>query len=89
MEEQKQYCDDLLEWCDNIHSNWNNMKPTFLKLVDRENLEEWEGSCRQLKEKLQADLKADFDDYKTAKSLYKQWEQLFRESSAYQEEIEV
>jgi len=65
------------------------MKPRFSKLFDIESLEEWEGSCRQLKEKLQADIKADLEDYQTAQSLYEQWEKLFRESSAYQEEIEV
>ncbi|MEH7506028.1 hypothetical protein V7152_29450 [Neobacillus drentensis] len=89
MEEQKQYHDDLLEWCNNIYSNWESMKPRFSQIFDMESLEEWEGSFRHLKEKLQADLKADFDDYQTAKSLYEQWEQLFKESDAYQEEIEV
>ncbi len=88
MEEQKQYRDDLLEWCNNIYSNWESMKPRFSQLFDMESLEEWEGSCRQLKEKLQADLSVE-DDYQTAKSLYEQWEQLFKESNAYQEEIEV
>ncbi|MGF6953367.1 uncharacterized protein (UPF0262 family) [Neobacillus sp. B4I6] len=89
MEEQKQYRDDLLEWCNTIYSNWESMKPKVTKLFDMERLEEWEGSCRQLKEKLQADLNVDFDDYLTAKSLYEQWEQLFKETNAYQEEIEV
>ncbi|MBT2723968.1 hypothetical protein [Bacillus sp. ISL-46] len=89
MEEQKQYRDDLLEWCNTIYSNWESMKPKVTRLYDRERLEEWEGSCRQLKEKLQSDLNVDFDDYLNAKSLYEQWEQLFKETNAYQEEIEV
>ncbi|MGM0875411.1 MAG: hypothetical protein ACQEWV_11540 [Bacillota bacterium] len=29
-----------------------------------------------------------FDDYETAKSLYKQWELLDREANSYQEEVE-
>jgi hypothetical protein len=89
MEEQKQYNEELLEWCNNIYSNWEIMKPRFSKLFNLESLEEWEGSCRQLKEKLQADLRVDFDDYQAAKSLYEQWEQLFKVSSTYQEELEA
>ena len=89
LEEQPQYREDLLEWCNNIYSNWESMKPRFSQLFNMESLEEWEGSCRHLKEKLQTDLKADFDDYQTAKSLYEQWEQLFKESYAYKEEIGV
>ncbi|MEY2194059.1 hypothetical protein AB7942_15165 [Neobacillus sp. BF23-41] len=89
MEEQKQYRNDLLEWCNTIYSNWESMKPMVTKLYDRESLEEWEGSCRQLKEKLQSDLNVDFDDYLNAKSLYEQWEQVFKETNAYQEEIEI
>ncbi|MBT2727672.1 hypothetical protein J7E63_12070 [Bacillus sp. ISL-75] len=89
MEEKKQYRDDLLEWCNTIYSNWESMKPKVTKHYDRESLEEWEGSCRQLKEKLQSDLNVDFDDYLTARSLYDQWEQLFKETNAYQEEIKV
>jgi hypothetical protein len=89
MEEQKQYRDDLLEWCNNIYFNWESIKPKFSQIFDMESLEEWEGTCRQLKEKLQADLSVDLDDYQTAKSLYEQWEQLFKESNAYQEEIGV
>lgn len=87
MEEQKQYRDDLLEWCNTIYSNWESMKPRFSKLFDIKSLEEWEESCRNLKEKLQEDLKADFDDYQTAKGLYEQWEQLFKESNANKEAI--
>jgi hypothetical protein len=89
MEEQKQYHEELLKWCNNIHSNWESMKPRFSQLFEMESLEEWERSCLQLKEKLQADLRVEFDDYQTAKSLYEQWEQLFLELNTYQEEIEV
>ncbi|MEH7479583.1 hypothetical protein V7157_00440 [Neobacillus drentensis] len=89
MEEQKQYRNDLLEWCNTIYANWESMKPKVTKPYDMESLEEWEGSCRQLKEKLQSDLNVDFDDYLNAKSLYEQWEQLFKETNANQEEIEV
>jgi hypothetical protein len=89
MEEQKQYREELLEWCHNIYSNWESMKPRFLQLFEMESLEEWERSCLQLKEKLQADLRVEFDDYQTAKSLYEQWEHLFLESNTYQEKIEV
>jgi uncharacterized protein YlaN (UPF0358 family) len=89
MEEQKQYHDELLEWCNHIFSYCNSMKPRVSNHLDMERLEEWEGSCLQLKEKLQTDLNADYDDYLTAKSLYEEWEQLFRESNAFQEEIKV
>lgn len=65
------------------------MKPRFSKLFDMESLGEWEESCHQLKEELQKNLKADFDDYQKAKSLYEQWEQLFKESNAYKEVIGV
>jgi hypothetical protein len=85
IEEQKQYREDLLEWCDNIYFHWENIKPRFSKLFDIKSLEEWEKSNRELKGKLQTHLKVDFDDYKTAKSLYEQWELLHEESQGYQE----
>jgi CRISPR/Cas system CMR subunit Cmr4 (Cas7 group RAMP superfamily) len=85
MEEQKQYHDELLEWCNIMYYHCNRMKPMVSNLLEMEQLEEWEGSCRQLKDKLQADLNVDFDDYLTAKSLYEQWEQLRIETNAYQE----
>lgn len=31
MEEQKQYYEELLEWCNNIYSNWESMKLRFSK----------------------------------------------------------
>jgi hypothetical protein len=89
MEEKLKYREDLLDWCNNLYSYWNSMKPKVANHVDMERLGEWEGSCRQLQEKLQANLNVDFDDYLTAKSLYEHWEQIFRESNAYQEETEV
>ncbi|MBV7508929.1 hypothetical protein KW850_27380 [Bacillus sp. sid0103] len=89
MEEQKQYRDDLLEWCNNLYSYWNSKKSKVSELLDVECVKEWEGSCRQLKEKLQTDLNVDYDDYLTAKSLYEQCEQLFVETNTYQEELGV
>ncbi|MGG1679029.1 hypothetical protein ACIFOT_25385 [Neobacillus sp. NRS-1170] len=89
LEEQKQYREELLNWCNIIYSNWESMRPRFSKLFDIKSLEEWEESCLHLKEKLQADIKVDSDDYQTAERLYEQWELLFKESNAYQEEIEV
>ncbi|MEH7306522.1 hypothetical protein [Neobacillus drentensis] len=89
MEVQKQYRDDLLEWCNNLYSFWSSMKPKVSELLDVECVEEWEGSCRQLKEKLQTDLNVDYDDYLTAKSLYEQWERLFVEPNTYQEELKA
>jgi hypothetical protein len=87
MEEQKQYHDDLLEWCNHIYSYWNSMKPRVSDRFDMERLDEWEESCLQLTEKLQTNLNVDFDDYLTAKGLYEQWEQLFQESYSYQEKM--
>jgi hypothetical protein len=89
MNEQKQYRDNLLEWCNTVELTWESMKPRCSQLFGRESLKEWEESCRQLKVKLQEDTIADYDDYGTAKSLYEQLEQLYRESTVYQEEIEV
>ncbi|MGM0867571.1 MAG: hypothetical protein ACQEWF_23245 [Bacillota bacterium] len=86
--EQKQYREDLLEWCDNIYFHWESIKPRFSKLFDLKSLEEWEESYRKLKGKLQTDLQVDFDDYQTAKSLYEQWELLHEESQGYREEVE-
>ncbi|MFX3624476.1 MAG: hypothetical protein ACE3JP_10625 [Ectobacillus sp.] len=88
MEERKQYAEYLLEWCNHIHCYWESMKPRFSRLFDLKTLEEWEESCCELKEKLQEDLKADIVDFQTAKSLYEQWELLYRESQAYLEAIE-
>ncbi|WP_243459292.1 anti-repressor SinI family protein [Metabacillus bambusae] len=86
--EQKQYREDLLEWCNNIYFHWESIKPRFSKLFDLKSLEEWEMSYLELKEKLNTDLKVDFDDYQTAKNLYEQWELLHEESQGYREEVE-
>ncbi|WML57742.1 hypothetical protein [Neobacillus sp. PS2-9] len=85
IEEPHRYRDELLNWCMNLYANWENMKPRFSKLFDLESLEEWENSCRQLTVKLQSDNNADQDDYQTAIDLYEHWEELLKESSAYQE----
>lgn len=85
IENEEQYREDLLEWCNNIYFHWKSIKARFSKLFDIKSLEEWEDSCRELKEKLQTDLKVNFDDYQTAKSLYEQWELLNGEAFAYQE----
>lgn len=84
-EESHRYRDELLTWCLNMYSNWENMKPRFSKLFDMESLKEWEGSCLQLKEKLEADGNADSDDYQTAMNLFEQYQNLMKETYAYQE----
>jgi hypothetical protein len=63
------------------------MKPRYSNLVDKESLEGWEGLFSQLKEKLEADPTADYDDYETANTLYEQWEKLLEESYVLQKEI--
>ncbi|WP_028400235.1 hypothetical protein [Ectobacillus panaciterrae] len=90
IEDQKQYHEYLLEWCSDIYSHWENMRPMFSRLFDIKSLEEWEESCRELKEKLQEDLKVDSADlhFQTAKNLYEQWELLYSESLTYREEVE-
>ncbi|MCM3654084.1 hypothetical protein [Metabacillus litoralis] len=82
---QKQYREDLLEWCNNIYFHWKSIQSRFSKLFDLKSLEEWEESFRELKEKLQTDAEVDFDDYQIAKSLYEQWELLHKESQGYLE----
>ncbi|MDQ1147725.1 hypothetical protein QE429_004552 [Bacillus sp. SORGH_AS 510] len=84
-EESHRYRDELLTWCLNMYSNWENMKPRFSKLFDMESLKEWEGSCLQLKEKLEADGNADSEDYQTAINLFEQYQNLMKETYAYQE----
>lgn len=84
-EEQHRYREELLGWCMNMYSNWENMKPRFTKLFDLESLKEWEGACLQLKDRIEANGKADMDDYQTALNLFEQWEQLMKETYAYQE----
>ncbi|WP_099361603.1 hypothetical protein [Fredinandcohnia onubensis] len=85
--EEKQYHEELMEWCNNIYFHWQRMKPRFLKLFDLKSLEEWEESCLGLKEKLQTDRIADIDEYQTAQKLFEQWEILYRESINDQKEI--
>ncbi|WP_144550727.1 hypothetical protein [Bacillus sp. X1(2014)] len=88
MEDRKQYRDELLEWCNNFNSYCNSMKPKVSSRLDTESLEEWEGACHQLQEKLQADETVEFEDYLTAKGLYEQWEQLFKVDDFHQEEMD-
>jgi hypothetical protein len=89
LEELNQYRDNLLEWCNNLYSNWNKSKHRLSKLVDDENLEIWEGMYSELKERLQEDLPLDYEDYETANTLYEQWKNLLDESYSNQEELEV
>lgn len=86
-QKQKQYAEYLLEWCNHIYFHWENMKPRFSRLFDLKTIDEWEELCCELKEKLQGDLRADFVDFQIAKSLYEQWELLYRESQAYLETV--
>lgn len=86
MIEQKQYRDELLEWCHIAELNWERMKPRFSKLFDLESLKEWEETCRQLIAKLQEEQDVNLENYETAISLHEQLEQLYREANAYQEE---
>ncbi|MFP3123521.1 hypothetical protein OH784_12330 [Ectobacillus funiculus] len=87
MEEQKQYAEYLLEWCNHIYFYWKSMKPRFSRLFDLKTVDEWEELCYELKEKLQKELRADSVDFQIANSLYEQWELLYRESQAYLETI--
>lgn len=83
--EQKQYLENLLEWCNDTYSNWESMKPRFSKQFDLRSLEEWEESYHELKVKIHADLKEDFDHYQRAKDLYDQLDRLSKESYVVQE----
>jgi hypothetical protein len=89
VEELNQYREDLLDWCNNLYSNWNRTKPMLSNFFDNESLEGWEGMCSRLKDKLQEDLSIDYEDYETATTLYEQWERLLEGSFTYQEENEV
>jgi hypothetical protein len=77
--EEKQYREELMEWCDNIYFHWERMKPSFSKSFDLNSLEDWEESYVGLREKLESDIEADIDEYHTARSLYEQWELLYSE----------
>ncbi|MEH7252659.1 hypothetical protein V7111_11085 [Neobacillus niacini] len=85
MEKLNKYREDLLEWCNILNSNWNRTKPRLVNLVDNESLEEWEGLCSRLNEKLQKDLSLDYEDYETANTLYELWEKLCEELYSYQD----
>lgn len=84
--EEKQYREELLEWCDNIYFHWQRMKPRFSKSFDLKSLEDWEESYIGLREKLESDIDADIDEYHTARSLYEQWELLYSETTNNREE---
>lgn len=89
LEELNQYRENLLEWCDNLNTNWNKSKPRLLNLVDNETLEIWEGMYSEFKERLQQDLPLEYEDYETANTLYEQWKNLLDESYSNQKEMEV
>lgn len=89
LEELNQYRKTLLEWFDNLYSNWNKSKHRFSNLVDNKMLDIWEGMYSELKERLQEDLPLEYEDYETANTLYEQWKSLLDESYSDQEEIEV
>jgi hypothetical protein len=84
--ENKEYSIYLLEWCNNIHRNWERLKPRFSKLFDLKSLEEWENSCLYLREGLEKNLNLDsMEAFQTAINLYNQWEVLYREFDAHPE----
>ena len=88
LEEVNQYRENMLEWCNNLYTNWNKSKPRLSELVDNEILEIWEGMYSELTERLQEDLPVDYEVYETANTLYEQWKNLLDESYS-KEEIEV
>ncbi|XJZ28938.1 hypothetical protein ACF5W4_09190 [Bacillota bacterium Lsc_1132] len=89
VEQQVQYREELLEWCDHLYFQWESMKPIFLKLSDPTILEDWEESYRSFKEKLQNADDVKFNDYRKAKRLYEDWNQLYREAQDFQVEMDV
>jgi hypothetical protein len=78
---QNEYRVDLLNWCNNLFLNWENMKPRFTKLFDTRSLNEWEETCRNFKNKLETKVEVSMEDYHEATSLYEQWEILFNEAN--------
>ena len=88
IEDRKQYFKYLLDWCNDIYSHWEMVKPRFSKQFDLRSLEEWEELYQELKENLQGDQKENFDHYQRAKDLHDQWEILCKESYAVQEGVE-
>jgi hypothetical protein len=88
IEDKEQYLKYLLDWCNDIYSHWEMVKPRFSKQFDLRSLEEWEELCQELKENLQGVRKENFDHYQRAKDLHDQWEILYKESYAVQKEVE-
>jgi hypothetical protein len=78
---QNEYRVDLLNWCNNLFLNWENIKPRFTKLFDTRSLNEWEETCRNFKNKLETKVEVSMEDYHEATSLYEQWEILFNEAN--------
>jgi hypothetical protein len=85
---QNEYREDLLNWCNNIYLNWENMKPKFIKLFDTRSLNEWEETYRKLKNKLESNVEVSMEDYHEATSLYEQWETLLTESNFNLDHVE-
>ena len=50
IEDRKQYLKYLLDWCNDIYSHWETVKPRFSKQFDLRSLEEWEELYQELKE---------------------------------------
>jgi hypothetical protein len=86
---QNEYREDLLNWCNNIYLNWENMKPRFTKLFDTRSLNEWEETCRNFKNKLETNVEVSMQDYHEATSLYEQWEILFIEANCNFDTVEA
>jgi hypothetical protein len=86
---QNEYREDLLNWCNNIYLNWENMKPRFTKLFDTRSLNEWEETCRNFKNKLETNVEVSMQDYHEATSLYEQWEILFNEANCNFDTVEA
>jgi hypothetical protein len=85
---QNEYREDLLNWCNSIYLNWESMKPKFTKLFDTRSLNEWEETCRKLKNKLETNVEVSMEDYREATSLYEQWATLFTESKGNLDNVE-
>jgi hypothetical protein len=85
---QNEYREELLNWCNNIYLNWENMKPKFTKLFDTRSLNEWEETYRKLKNKLETNVEVSMEDYHEATSLYEQWETLLTESDFNLDNVE-
>jgi hypothetical protein len=86
---QNEYREDLLNWCNNIYLNWENMKPRFTKLFDTRSLNEWEETCRNFKNKLETNVEVSMEDYHEATNIYEQWEILFNEATCNFDTVET